>query len=165
MGTDIDAIQMDYNKWVKQIAALDKRLSEMDNKVVKNVLDTVLKEAAETLSAEQKRILASAPSEGIRSFANDLSVWKDPRGMFYRKKAVYRAGYPYAKTSKSPKYFIVEFGRPGRKGRKKDKKNRHIGRVEQYSHIRAAWFGKRDAIRNMLIKRSGEEISRLWKGR
>lgn len=32
------------------------------------------------------------------------------------------------------KYFVIEYGRPGKKGKTTDKKGRRIGRVQPFSH-------------------------------
>ena len=158
-----DFIEMDHADMLRQIAELDKTLADIEKGVSNEIMDTVLKEAAGQLKSEQARILSSAPSEGIRSLAKDLSVWKDNRHPAPRKVS-YRAGYSDDKINQSIKYFVIEYGRPGKKGKTKDSKGRRIGRVQPYSHIRAAWFLKRDAINKYIAERINEEILKRWKG-
>ena len=158
-----DFIEMDHAAMLRQIAELDKTLANLEKSVSGEIMDTVLHEAAEQLKDEQARILSSAPSDGIRSLAKDLSVWKDNRKPAPRKVS-YRAGYSDDKINQSIKYFVIEYGRPGKKGKSKDSKGRRIGRIQPYSHIRAAWFLKRDAINRFIAERINEEIQKRWKG-
>jgi len=158
-----DFIEMDHAAMLRQIAELDKTLAGLEKSMSGEIMDTVLKEAAEQLKDEQARILSGAPSDGIRSLAKDLSVWKDNRKPAPRKVS-YRAGYSDDKINQSIKYFVIEYGRPGRKGKSKDSKGRRIGRIQPYSHIRAAWFLKRDAINRFIAERINEEIQKRWKG-
>lgn len=158
-----DFIEMDHAAMLRQIAELDKTLAGLEKSVSGEIMDTVLHEAAEQLKDEQARILSGAPSDGIRSLASDLSVWKDNSRPAPRKVS-YRAGYSDDKINKSIKYFVIEYGRPGKKGKSKDSKGRRIGRIQPYSHIRAAWFLKRDAINRFIAERINEEIQKRWKG-
>ena len=87
-----DFIEMDHAAMLRQIAELDKTLANLEKSVSGEIMDTVLHEAAEQLKDEQARILSGAPSDGIRSLAKDLSVWKDNRKPAPRKVS-YRAGY------------------------------------------------------------------------
>lgn len=158
-----DFIEMNHADMLRQIAELDKTLAGLEKSVSGEIMDTVLHEAAEQLKDEQARILSGAPSDGIRSLAKDLSVWKDNRRPAPRKVS-YRAGYSDDKINRSIKYFVIEYGRPGKKGKTKDSKGRRIGRVQPYSHIRAAWFLKKDAINKYIAERINEEIMKRWKG-
>lgn len=158
-----DFIEMNHADMLRQIAELDKTLAGLEKSVSGEIMDTVLHEAAEMLKDEQANILSSAPTDGIRSLAKDLSVWKDIRRPAPRKVS-YRAGYSDDKINRSIKYFVIEYGRPGKKGKTKDSKGRRIGRVQPYSHIRAAWFLKKDAINKYIAERINEEIMRRWKG-
>ena len=158
-----DFIEMNHADMLRQIAELDKTLANLEKSVSGEIMDTVLHEAAEQLKDEQARILSGAPSDGIRSLAKDLSVWKDNRKPAPRKVS-YRAGYSDDKINQSIKYFVIEYGRPGKKGKSKDSKGRRIGRIQPYSHIRAAWFLKRDAINRFIAERINEEIQKRWKG-
>ena len=158
-----DFIEMNHADMLRQIAELDKTLANLEKSVSGEIMDTVLHEDAEQLKDEQARILSGAPSDGIRSLAKDLSVWKDNRKPAPRKVS-YRAGYSDDKINQSIKYFVIEYGRPGKKGKSKDSKGRRIGRIQPYSHIRAAWFLKRDAINRFIAERINEEIQKRWKG-
>ena len=157
-----DFIEMDTAALQRQFAEINKKLSGIERDLRNDIMDTVLQEAAEQLQAEQKRILSTAPSEGIRSLASDLSIWKDNRKPA-NAKVSYRAGYSDDKISKSIKYFVIEYGRPGKRGKSKDKLGRKIGRVQPFSHIRAAWFLKRDAINKYIAQRVDAEILERWK--
>lgn len=157
-----DFIEMNHDELMKQIANLDRKLSEMDEKISGEISDRVIKEAAFQLHNEQKRLLSQAPTPGIRRLASDLSVWKSSKGETSGKVS-YRTGYSDDKISKSIKYFVVEFGRPGKKNKQKDKKGRRIGRVEPYSHIRAAKFTLGDSINKFIAERINSEIDKKWK--
>ena len=85
-------IEMNHADMLRQIAELDKKLAQIERDVSNEIMNTVLKEAAGMLQDEQKRILAAAPSPGIRSLAADLSIWKDNSKPAPRKVS-YRAGY------------------------------------------------------------------------
>lgn len=156
-----DFIEMDHAAMLRQIAELDRQLADMSAKVSNEIIDTVALEAAGELQNEQKRLLAAAPSAGIRGLASDLAIWKYGNRNTPRKVA-YRVGYPADKISKSIKYFVIEYGRPGKKNKAKDSKGRRIGRIQPYSHIRAAWFNKKDHINRYIARRFDEEIRRRW---
>jgi hypothetical protein len=156
-----DFIEMDTAALQRQFAEISKKLSGIERDLRNDIMDTVLREAAEQLQAEQKRILSVAPSEGVRSLAADLSIWKDNRKPA-NAKVSYRAGYSDDKISKSIKYFVIEYGRPGRRGKSKDSLGRMIGRLQPYSHIRAAWFLKREAINKYIGERVNAEILERW---
>ncbi len=156
-----DFMEMNHAELMRQIAALDRQLADMSENVCNEIIDTVAKEAAEELQNEQKRLLAAAPSEGIRNLASDIAIWKDGSRKAPRKVS-YRAGYPADKIRQSIKYYVVEYGRPGKKNKSKDSKGRRIGRVQPYSHIRAAWFAKKDYINRFTARRIEEEIRRRW---
>lgn len=160
-----DFIDMDTAALQRQFAEINKKLSGIERDLRNDIMDTVLQEAAGQLQAEQKRILSTAPSDGIRGLASDLSVWKD-NSHPAPAKVTYRAGYPDSKIGTGPgksiKYFVIEYGRPGKNGKAKDSKGRRIGRVQPFSHIRAAWFLKRNAINKYIAKRIDDEISRRW---
>ncbi len=158
-----DFIEMNHADLLHQIAELDKKLAQIERDVSNEIMNTVLKEAAGMLQDEQKRILAAAPSPGIRSLAADLSIWKDNSKPAPRKVS-YRAGYSSDKINQSIKYFVIEYGRPGKRHRTTDRKGRRIGRVQPYSHIREAWFLKQDYINTYIAARVGEEILKRWKG-
>lgn len=160
-----DFIEMDAAALQRQFAEINKKLTEIDKDLRNEIMDDVLREAAGQLHAEQKRILGTAPSEGIRGLASDLSVWKD-NSHPAPAKVSYRAGYPESKigtdSGKSIKYFVIEYGRPGKRGKSKDKLGRTIGRVQPFSHIRAAWFLKREAINKYIAQRVEHEITERW---
>ena len=157
-----DFISFDTAELQKQIAAIDRKLSTIDRDLRNGIMDTVLHEAAEQLQAEQKRILSTAPTEGIRGLASELSIWKDTRKSA-PSKVSYRAGYSDSKVEQSKKYFIIEFGRPGKRHAAGiDKKGRRIGRVAPFSHIRAAWFLKKDSINKYIAERVDAEILERW---
>ena len=156
-------IDMNHAELMRQLADFDKKLAQMDEKVSNEISETVIREAANKLHSEQKRILSGAPTEGIRRLADDLSVWKDNSRPAPRKVS-YRAGYSDDKIRKSIKYFVIEYGRPGKKHKEKDKKGRKIGRIQPYSHIRAAWFISKDDINKFIAERLSEEILKHWKG-
>ena len=158
-----DFIDMNHAELMRQLADFDKKLAQMDEKVSNEISETVIKEAANKLHSEQKRILSGAHTEGIRRLADDLSVWKDNSRPAPRKVS-YRAGYSDDKIRKSIKYFVIEYGRPGKKHRAKDKKGRKIGYIQPYSHIRTAWFLKKDDINKFIAERLSEEILKHWKG-
>jgi len=159
-----DFISMDHDALLREIAKLDRKLASMEKNVSNEIMDTVLKEAAGQLKDEQKRILSTAPTEGIRSLSSDLTVWKDNSST--SSKVSYHAGYPESKIGTGPgksiKYFVVEFGRPGKRGKAKDSLGRRIGRVKPFSHIRAAWFLKKDSINRFIAQRVSDEIQRRW---
>ena len=158
-----DFIDMNHAEIMRQLADFDRKLAQMDEKVSNEIAEKVIKEAANKLHSEQKRILSGAPTEGIRRLADDLSVWKDNSRPAPRKVS-YRAGCSDDKINKSIKYFVIEYGRPGKKNKAKDSKGRRIGRIQPYSHIRAAWFINKDAINKFIAGRLDEEIQRRWKG-
>ena len=68
---------MNHAELMRQLADFDKKLAQMDENVSNEITEKVIKEAANKLYNEQKRILSGAPTEGIRRLADDLSVWKD----------------------------------------------------------------------------------------
>ena len=160
-----DLIEMDITALQRQFADMLKRLETIDRELRSSIMNDVLKEAAHQLSSEQKRILSTAPTAGIRSLASDLAVWRD-NSHAAPAKVTYRAGYPESKIGrgegKSIKYYVIEFGRPGKRGKTKDSKGRRIGRVQPFSHIRAAWFLKRNEINRYIVRRIDEEISGRW---
>ena len=162
-----DLIETDFSKMQKQLGELEKKLSRIEKDVCGSIMDKALNGAANILSAELKRILSAAPTEGIRSLSAELSVWKDNKASDSRKSA-WKAGYHDSKIGtgqgKSIKYFVIEFGRPGKKGDRKDKKGRKIGRIAPYSHIRAAWFLKRNEINKYITERVDKEILERWNG-
>ena len=158
-----DFIDMNHAELMRQLADFDSMLAKMDKSVSSEISETVIKEAAVQLHNEQKRLLSVAPTEGIRRLADDLSVWKD-NSKPAPCKVSYRAGYSSDKISKSIKPFVIEYGRPGKKNKAKDSKGRRIGRIQPYSHIRAAWFINKDAINKFIARRLDEEIQRRWKG-
>lgn len=156
-------IEMNHAELMRQLADFDRKLAQMDEKVSNEISEKVIRDAANKLYNEQKRILSGAPTEGIRRLSDDLSVWKDNSRPAPRKVS-YRAGYSDDKIRKSIKYFVIEYGRPGKKHKEKDKKGRKIGRIQPYSHIRAAWFISKDAINKFIAERLSEEILKHWKG-
>ena len=158
-----DFIDMNHAELMRQLADFDRKLAKMDEKVSNEIAEKVIKEAANMLHSEQKRLLSAAPTEGIRRLADDLSVWRDNSRPAPRKVS-YRAGYSDDKINKSIKYFVIEYGRPGKKHKEKDKKGRKIGRIQPYSHIRAAWFISKDTINKFIAERLGEEMLQHWKG-
>lgn len=157
-----DFISFDTAELQRQIAAIERKLTTIDSDLRSGIMDTVLREAAGQLQDEQKRILSTAPTEGIRGLASDLSVRKDIRRCSSAKVS-YRAGYSDSKVEQSKKYFIIEFGRPGKRHAAGiDKKGRRIGRVAPFSHIRAAWFLKKDSINRYIAERIDGEILERW---
>ncbi len=88
-----DFIEMDHAELMRQIADLDRQLSDMSESVCNEIIDTVAREAAGELQNEQKRLLAVSPSQGIRNLSADLAIWKDDSRKAPRK-AAYMAGYP-----------------------------------------------------------------------
>lgn len=159
-----DFIEMNHDQLMKKIADLDKTLASLEKNVSNEIMDKVLRDAATELHNEQVRLLLSAPSDGIRSLAKDLTIWKDTSKPAPRKVS-YRAGYSDDKIRQSIKYFVIEYGRPGKRGKYKDSKGRRIGRVQPYSHIRAAWFLKRNYLNQYIAERINEEIMSRWKGK
>ena len=157
-----DFIEMDTAALQRQFAEINKKLNNIDTALRNDIMDSVLREAAGQLQAEQKRILSTAPSDGIRGLASDLSVWKD-NSHPAPAKVSYRAGYSADKIRQSIKYFVIEYGRPGARHRGGiDKLGRKIGRVQPFSHIRAAWFLKREAINKFIAQRVEHEITERW---
>lgn len=156
-------IEMDITDLQRQMDEIKIKLSKIERDLKSSIMDQVLNEAANKLANEQKRILSTAPTEGIQSLASDISVWKDNKKSTV-DKAVYKAGYPDNKIRKSIKYYIIEFGRPGKRGKIIDKKGRRIGRVQPFSHIRAAWFLKKTEINKYIAKRIDQEITERWNG-
>lgn len=160
-----DFISMDTAALQRQFAEMNKKLVNVDRDLRGSIMDHVLREAAGQLQAEQKRILSTAPTEGIRNLASDLSIWKDNRKPASAKVS-YRAGYSDDKIRKSIKYFVIEYGRPGARHRAGiDKRGRKIGRVAPFPHIRAAWFLKREAINKFIAERIDTEITERWNRR
>ena len=155
-------ITMDISSMQRQLDEIERKLTDIDRGLRNNIMNDVLKDAAGQLHNEQKRILSTAPSEGIRSLASDLSVWKDNTKPMPGKVS-YRAGYSADKIRHSIKYFVIEYGRPGKRHKKGiDKLGRRIGRVVPFSHIRAAWFLKRAEINRYIAERIDAEILERW---
>ena len=157
-----DFIYMDIATWQRQLSLLEIKLSEVDREMRTNIMDGTLQGAAQILHNEQKRILSSGPTEGIRSMTSDLSVWKDERRARLNYLA-YRVGYKDG--HENMKHFVIEFGRPGLKGLKhggRDKLGRKIGVIQPYPHIRAAWFLKRTEVNKYITQRIDSELQRRW---
>ena len=157
-----DLFSMDTAALQRQLAEIEKKLTTIDRDLRNGIMDNVLKDAAGQLQSEQKRILSTAPSEGIRGLASDLTIWKDDSRPAPGKVS-YPAGYSSDKTENNKKYFIIEYGRPGKRHASGvDKLGRKIGRIQPFSHIRAAFFLKRDGINKYIAQRIDDEILKRW---
>lgn len=135
------------------------------SKDLKNELgEEVLKKAGEIYLAEEKRILAQKyPNSKL---LNMLGIWI--KNTKYGKQV--NVGYPDIVVRTFPEALVIEFGRPASEtagvwAAKKDSLGRTIGYVQPHSHIRAAIFLKKDAVRHEMARLLSEEIKKRFGGK
>lgn len=146
----------DYTWFVGQ----DKLLNSLEglSEDLKNKLgEEILRKAGEIYIQEEKRILAQKyPGSKL---LNLLTIWtKDTK---YGKQI--NAGYPRIVVETYPECLVIEFGRPacetaGERTSKLDSLGRKIGYVEPHSHIRAAIFLKKDAVKTEIKRLIEHEL-------
>lgn len=135
------------------------------SKDLKNELgEEVLKKAGEIYLAEEKRILAQKYPDS--KLLDMLGIWI--RDTKYGKQV--NVGYPEIVVKTFPETLVIEFGRPasetaGDRAAKKDSLGRTIGYVQPHSHIRAAIFLKKDAVRQEMARLLSEEIKKRFGGK
>lgn len=155
MDFGFDELKKDAERLMEKYQALE---TELKNRIAKEVLE----EAGQIFLNEQKRLLSNAPSgRDIGKFA----AWLRVRLMKTKKGWLVTVGYPAEVIREHIEVLIAEFGRPGAKGEKKggkDSRGRRIGKVEPYSHIRAAMFLKKEEVMKEVQKRL-EELLKIWK--
>ena len=152
-----DFISMDGD-FLETTAAMLKELEDLDKAVREEIMEKALDESAEILIAEQKRILRNHPNVKIQAFADYIKKWAKYKG---RNKMTMAVGYDTPTLRKDLKFVYVEFGR---RGGRRDKKGRKIGEVRPYSHIRAAWWNKKEEVNNRIAEVVNEEIEKRWNG-
>lgn len=156
-------------------------LTRMEKRLKDPICSKAIDAAAPILLEEEKRLLERAPN--YHNFPNLKTSWLTIRKFKNRHlRWIAQVGYESDIIEKHPETLILEFGRPGhskirelkkpdrskqgsfltlrRCGR--DKKGRKIGVIQPYSHIRAAWFAKKDEIRKCVAKIIFDEIERTW---
>lgn len=69
-----DFIEMDTAALQRQFAEINKKLTNIDTALRNDIMDSVLREAAGQLQAEQKRILSTAPSDSIMEFNAPITL-------------------------------------------------------------------------------------------
>lgn len=160
-------IDLGLDELQRGIKELDKKFEQLDQKVKDELAKQVVAEAGELFLAEQKRLLAAAPNPKMRKFASSLKVWTRQTKSGWQVNV----GYPaemFSETGNGKEnieVFIYEFGRPGVKGKKKggrDSLKRKIGKIEQYSVIRASLALKRKAVLKEVEQRFYEELGKEW---
>lgn len=137
------------------IDELIKMLDEISGLTRNRVCKEAVTKAVPVIYNEEKRILSANPK--YSHFANLLSydVYKNRHGNY-----VANCGYSTETINEHMEVLIIEFGRSGGKI---DKKGRKIGVVQPYSHIRAAWFSKKDEVSKFLGDYVYDEIRKAWK--
>lgn len=162
-----DYIDLGLDELQRSIKELDKKFEQLDQKVKDELAKQVVAEAGQLFLAEQKRLLATAPNPKMRKFANSLKVWTRQTKSGWQVNV----GYPaemFSETGNGKEnleVFIYEFGRPGVRGKKKggrDSLGRKIGKIEQYSVIRASLALKKEAVMKEVEQRFYEELRREW---
>lgn len=144
------------------IDELIKMLDEIGGLARNKVCKEAVTRAVPIIYSEEKRILSANPK--YSHFANLLSydVHKNRHGNY-----VANCGYSTETINKRIEVLIIEFGRPGsgKKAVRKggiDKNGHKIGVVQPYSHIRAAWFSKKDEVKKFLGDYVYDEIRKVW---
>lgn len=162
-----DYIDLGLDELQRSIKELDKKFEQLDQKVKDELAKQVVAEAGQLFLAEQKRLLATAPNPKMRKFANSLKVWTRQTKSGWQVNV----GYPaemFSETGNGKEnleVFIYEFGRPGVRGKKKggrDSLGRKIGKIEQYSVIRASLALKKEAVMKEVEQRFYEELGKEW---
>ena len=145
----------------EEIKELDKALDEMGEIAKYNACRDAVKGGAAIILQEEKRILSNHPK--YVKFVPWLSST-----VYYKRGGEYIAacGYSTKVLKKHIEPLIIEFGRgSGRRAIKKsgiDKHGRRIGAIQPYSHIRAAWFRKKDEVQNYVGNYIFDEIRKAW---
>lgn len=160
-------IDLGLDELQQNIKELDKKFEQLGQKVKDELAKQVIIEAGELFLAEQKRLLAAAPNSKMRKFADLLKVYTRQTKSGWQVNV----GYPAEMFSETEngkeniEVFIYEFGRPGAKGKKKggrDSLGRKIGKVEQYSVIRASMLLKKEQVMKEVEQRFYEELGKEW---
>lgn len=155
-------IEMGFEGVDEGINSLIADLDKISNYAKEKICKEAVEGAAAIVFDEEKRILAANPK--YSGFASMLSckVQKNKHNGY-----VAYCGYSTEVIKKNIEVLIIEYGRPGhgKKALQKhgiDKRNRKIGVVQPYSHIRAAWFSKKDEVQNFLGEYTFNEIRKVW---
>lgn len=144
----------------EEIKELINVLDEIDAKAKTAACREAVEGGADIVLKEEKRILSRHPK--YVKFAPWLSstVYKSGDGY------VAACGYSTEVLQEHIEPLIIEFGRgSGKRARKQhgiDKKGRRIGAIQPYSHIRAAWFSKKDEVQNYVGDYIFNEIRKAW---
>lgn len=135
-------------------------LDEIDTSVKSAACKKAVEGGADIILKEEKRILSNHPK--YVKFVPWLSsaVYKSGDGY------VAACGYSTEVLQEHIEPLIIEFGRgSGRRAVKrggKDKRGRRIGAIQPYSHIRAAWFNKKDEAQKFVGDYIFDEIRKAW---
>lgn len=142
------------------IKELINALDEIDSTTKNAACQKAVEGGADIILKEEKRILSNHPK--YIKFVPWLSSTVYKRGDGY----VAACGYDTSVLQEHIEPLIIEFGRgSGRRAVKrggKDKRGRRIGVVQPYSHIRAAWFNKKDEVQNFVGEYIFDEIRKAW---
>lgn len=144
----------------EEIKELMNVLDEIDSKVKNTACKEAVEKAAPIILNEEKRILSAHPK--YIKFVPWLSstVYKSGDGY------VAACGYDANVLQENIEPLIIEFGRGnGKRAVKRggrDKRGRRIGVIQPYSHIRAAWFNKKDEVQNFVGEYVFDEIRKAW---
>lgn len=156
------------------IKELMNALDEIDNKAKGEICKEAVNKAADVILNEEKRILSNHPK--YVKFVPLLSknVYKSGSGY------VAACGYSSEVLKENIAPLIIEFGRGSGKRAvkqggwtkekkpewwefwKKQRKSRRIGVIQPYSHIRAAWFGKKEEAQELVGNYIYDEIRKAW---
>ncbi len=155
-------IEMGFESVDEGINSLIADLDKISNYAKEKICKEAVEGAVAIVFDEEKRILAANPK--YSGFAKQLSCTIQKN-----RHSGYTAycGYSTEVIKNNIEVLIIEYGRPGhgKKALKKhgrDIKGRKIGVVQPYSHIRAAWFVKKDEVQKFLGDYTFEQIRKVW---
>lgn len=154
--------EMGFEGATEGINDLISKLNEISTTTLQSACKDAVTNAVPIVLNEEKRILSANPK--YAKFAKMLSydVYKNRFGNY-----VANCGYSTETIKNNIEVLIIEFGRPGssKKAVQKggiDKKKRKIGVIQPYSHIRAAWFSKKDEVKKFMGDYVYDEIRKVW---
>lgn len=155
-------IEMGFAGAEEQINALIADLDKISNYTKEKFCREAVENAASIVFEEEKRILAANPKYSKFSDLLSAAVKKNSHGSY-----IAYCGYSTEVIKENIEVLIIEYGRPGHGKRAIakhgiDKRKRKIGFVQPYSHIRAAWFNKKNEVQNSLGDYVFNEIRKVW---
>lgn len=148
----------------KLIVSLGRMTAEITDKEIEAARD-----AAKIIADEQKRLIGGK----YPNLAGHITYAAFKGKKNSEVKAF--AGYTSKTIEEHPEAYVIEFGRPGQSTRRSQRQEyeprrkkdgtlyfQNKGDFKPYSHIRAAWFNKKDAAARHFIERLLTIVKKEW---